>query len=287
LGSAVVLEEKWPVLGRHERAVEWLRVWADLGRAPPTSDAYARGLAEYLLVCEREGIDPAAANGGGGDDIRVCPQHGRTLPSHGDPYLDEPESVARGAERYAVPGGKVRRPGTEDIDQRDAEVRCDYTDLTGVAANLVRDSAAAFGGGTPDPATHRLATDPVLHQSGARTASASGHGPSASAHGAGEAASVASRLRRKREARAHHAAEPVSPDFSAAGFRLGDGVCRQPQRLVPRRRRQAFAVAAVGPHRRAARATRPVPGARTSALPDGCEFFSGSTPGEFLFSSDP
>jgi integrase/recombinase XerD len=62
LGSAVVLEEKWPVLGRHERAAEWLRVWTDLGRAPRTIDAYARGLAEYLLICERDGIDPVAAN---------------------------------------------------------------------------------------------------------------------------------------------------------------------------------------------------------------------------------
>ena len=58
----MILEEKWPVLGRHERAAEWLRIWADLGRAPRTIDAYARGLAEYLLVCEREGIDPVVAN---------------------------------------------------------------------------------------------------------------------------------------------------------------------------------------------------------------------------------
>ncbi|WP_377271627.1 tyrosine-type recombinase/integrase [Peterkaempfera sp. SMS 1(5)a] len=62
MGSAVVLEEKWPVLGRHERAAEWLRVWTDLGRAPRTIDAYARGLAEYLTVCERDGVDPVAAN---------------------------------------------------------------------------------------------------------------------------------------------------------------------------------------------------------------------------------
>ncbi|MER5757410.1 site-specific integrase [Streptomyces sp. NPDC002088] len=61
MGSAVVLEEKWPVLGRHERAAEWLRIWTDLGRAPRTIDAYARGLAEYLLVCERDGIDPITA----------------------------------------------------------------------------------------------------------------------------------------------------------------------------------------------------------------------------------
>ena len=34
----------------------------DLGRAPRTIDAYARGLAEYLDVCERENVDPATAN---------------------------------------------------------------------------------------------------------------------------------------------------------------------------------------------------------------------------------
>ncbi|MGW0803631.1 site-specific integrase [Nonomuraea sp. NPDC002799] len=60
--GAVVLEEKWPVLGRHEPAAGWLRIWTDLGRAPRTIDAYARGLAEYLEVCEREGVDPVAAN---------------------------------------------------------------------------------------------------------------------------------------------------------------------------------------------------------------------------------
>ncbi|CAM5588743.1 site-specific integrase (plasmid) [Streptomyces viridifaciens] len=62
MGSAVVLEEKWPVLGRHERAAEWLQVWTDLGRAPRTIDAYARGLAEYLLICERDGVEPVVAN---------------------------------------------------------------------------------------------------------------------------------------------------------------------------------------------------------------------------------
>jgi site-specific recombinase XerD len=53
--------ERWPVLGRYEQAARWLQVWADLGRAPRTIDAYARGLAEFLQVCERDGIDPTAA----------------------------------------------------------------------------------------------------------------------------------------------------------------------------------------------------------------------------------
>lgn len=62
MGTRVLVwEGKWPVLGRHARAVEWLQVWADLGRAPRTVDAYARGLAEYLEVCERVGVDPVVA----------------------------------------------------------------------------------------------------------------------------------------------------------------------------------------------------------------------------------
>ena len=54
----MVLREKWPVIGRHEQAAVWPQIWTDLGRAPRTIDAYARGLAEYLLMCEREGVDP-------------------------------------------------------------------------------------------------------------------------------------------------------------------------------------------------------------------------------------
>ena len=59
--AAVSAWDRWPVLGRHERAAEWLGIWADLGRAPRPIDAYARGLAEFLEACERDGIDPAAA----------------------------------------------------------------------------------------------------------------------------------------------------------------------------------------------------------------------------------
>jgi len=62
LSGTVVLTEKWPVLGRHEQAAVWLGVWVDLGRAPRTIDAYGRGLAEYLLLCEREQVDPVSAS---------------------------------------------------------------------------------------------------------------------------------------------------------------------------------------------------------------------------------
>ena len=77
----VVLMEKWPVLGRHERAVVWLRVWADLGRAPRTMDAYARGLAEYLEMCERVEVDPLEADRAA--HRKLCPGIGRAAESPG------------------------------------------------------------------------------------------------------------------------------------------------------------------------------------------------------------
>ncbi|MFH9561472.1 tyrosine-type recombinase/integrase [Streptomyces globisporus] len=62
MNGTTVLTEKWPVLGRHEQAATWLMMWTDLGRAPRTIDAYARGLAEYLAMCERENVEPVTAN---------------------------------------------------------------------------------------------------------------------------------------------------------------------------------------------------------------------------------
>ena len=59
--AAAAWVDRWPVLGRHERAAEWLGVWADLGRAPRAVDAYAKGLAKYLQVYARDGVDPLAA----------------------------------------------------------------------------------------------------------------------------------------------------------------------------------------------------------------------------------
>jgi hypothetical protein len=59
--SQVNVEEKcrsWA--GTNEPRSGW--IWANPGRAPRTIDAYARGLAEYLLVCERDGVYPPTAN---------------------------------------------------------------------------------------------------------------------------------------------------------------------------------------------------------------------------------
>ena len=53
--------ERWPAIARQPEAVAWLQVQADLGMSPRTIDAYGRGLAEYLSVCEREGIEPLTA----------------------------------------------------------------------------------------------------------------------------------------------------------------------------------------------------------------------------------
>ena len=55
--AAARLEDKWPCSSDMIRG-GWLRVWTDLGRAPRTIDAYARGLAEFLQVCEHNDIDP-------------------------------------------------------------------------------------------------------------------------------------------------------------------------------------------------------------------------------------
>ncbi|MEQ4725526.1 site-specific integrase [Nonomuraea sp. B19D2] len=82
--GTVVLEEKWPILVRHDLAAGWLRIWADLGRAPRTIDAYARGLAEYLEVCEREGVDPATANRA---HVAVFVRELTSRPSHRGPNV--------------------------------------------------------------------------------------------------------------------------------------------------------------------------------------------------------
>lgn len=52
---------RWPILAECLAARRWLRVQADLGLAPRTIEAYARGLVDYLTVCRREAIDPLTA----------------------------------------------------------------------------------------------------------------------------------------------------------------------------------------------------------------------------------
>lgn len=61
--TAIDIATRWPALGQCEAASTWLRIQADLGLAARTIEAYARGLADYLKVCAREGIEPLRARG--------------------------------------------------------------------------------------------------------------------------------------------------------------------------------------------------------------------------------
>lgn len=150
--ASVILEEKWPVLGRHERAVEWLRIWTDLGRAPRTIDAYARSLAEFLLVCEREGIEPSAATRA---QIALFVRDLRTRPSR------------RGANVVALDSGSGLANAT--LQQRLVAVRLFYDFLV---EEGVRESnpvgrgrytpGRGFGGGASRPLVPRMAKLPWI-----------------------------------------------------------------------------------------------------------------------------
>jgi site-specific recombinase XerD len=60
--SVAELLTRWPELSAHEDAAGWLRSQSDLGLAPRTIDAYARGLADYLAVCVRDHVDVVSAS---------------------------------------------------------------------------------------------------------------------------------------------------------------------------------------------------------------------------------
>src|SRR5690242_33735 len=59
--SAGLLDERWPALAAVPTALGWLTMRADLGLAPRTLDAYARGLSEYLAFCADAETDPLTA----------------------------------------------------------------------------------------------------------------------------------------------------------------------------------------------------------------------------------
>lgn len=58
---AAPLQERWPALATVPPALAWLGIRSDLGCAPRTLDAYARGLSEYLAFCAGLGADPVQA----------------------------------------------------------------------------------------------------------------------------------------------------------------------------------------------------------------------------------
>ena len=57
MADTASLPERWPVLATVPSALAWLRLRADLGLAPRTLDAYARGLSEYLAFSAASGTD--------------------------------------------------------------------------------------------------------------------------------------------------------------------------------------------------------------------------------------
>ena len=59
--AAVPLQERWPALAAVPPALAWLGMRSDLGIAPRTLDAYARGVSEYLAFCAALGTDPLTA----------------------------------------------------------------------------------------------------------------------------------------------------------------------------------------------------------------------------------
>jgi len=59
--DSALLTARWSALSSCPEAVVWLRVQAELGLASRTIEAYARGLADYLAVCQRDGHDPLTA----------------------------------------------------------------------------------------------------------------------------------------------------------------------------------------------------------------------------------
>jgi integrase/recombinase XerD len=61
MAEVTSLEERWPVLAIVVPALAWLRMRADLGMAPRTLDAYARGLSEYLAFCASISAEPVSA----------------------------------------------------------------------------------------------------------------------------------------------------------------------------------------------------------------------------------
>ena len=52
---------RWPVLSTCSEAMNWLEIQTNLGLAPRTIEAYARGLADYFAVCDRDCVDPLTA----------------------------------------------------------------------------------------------------------------------------------------------------------------------------------------------------------------------------------
>ncbi len=109
MSCTVTLEDKWPVLGRHTQATDWLRLWTDFGRAPERSTPTRGGLPS---IC-RCASDPVS--------IRLTPPH---------PY----RYLCAGADRTSQPPRTERR--VHRLRYRAGE--CHDRAATGVGATVLR-----------------------------------------------------------------------------------------------------------------------------------------------------
>ena len=53
--------QRWPNVSGLDHAAKWFQIQSNLGLAPRTLTAYARGLAGYIDTCEDLGVDPVVA----------------------------------------------------------------------------------------------------------------------------------------------------------------------------------------------------------------------------------
>ena len=90
--SSGSLEERFPALATSPPALAWLRMRADLGLAPRTLDAYARGLSEYLTFCTECAVEPVEA---GRDHVARFVRHLTERPSQRPTSGDPVPSPAR------------------------------------------------------------------------------------------------------------------------------------------------------------------------------------------------
>lgn len=90
MAEPVLLQERWPALAAVPPALAWLSMRSDLGLAPRTLDAYARGLSEYLTFCADREADPVLA---GREHVARFVRHLTERPSRhasADPSSDRP-----------------------------------------------------------------------------------------------------------------------------------------------------------------------------------------------------
>jgi site-specific recombinase XerD len=126
--------DRWSVVAECPEATAWLRIQFDLGLAPRTLDAYGRALDDFLSMCRREEIEPAAA---GRADIARYVRHLREQTSR---------RPRRGSDEDGGPAGLANAT----IQQRLVAVRLFYDHL--IEDGIRKTNPVGRGHYTPDNA---------------------------------------------------------------------------------------------------------------------------------------